>query len=51
MPHEEATGVDRSGSRTVFVSLTVVLAACDKCGNVFRLDAGPLVCKDERPKP
>jgi hypothetical protein len=30
---------------------TVTLAACDKCGNtVFRTDAGPSVCKDERPK-
>jgi hypothetical protein len=31
--------------------VTVTLAACDKCGNtVFRTDAGPSVCKDERPK-
>ena len=34
----------------VFAAL--LLAACDKCGNnIFRVDAGMFVCKDERPKP
>jgi hypothetical protein len=28
-----------------------VLTACDKCGNtIFRTDAGPSICKDERLK-
>jgi len=34
----------------VIAAAALLLAACDKCGNsIFRVDAGPLVCKDQRP--
>jgi hypothetical protein len=30
---------------------TMLLAACDKCGDsVFRVEGGPSVCKDEKPR-
>jgi len=42
----------RSGLRIAcFLIAGLTLAACDKCGNsIFRVDAGPLVCRDQAPR-
>jgi hypothetical protein len=46
------TGWRRVLGRLALVALTgLTLTACDKCGNsIIRGDAGPLACKDERPR-
>ena len=46
-------GIRSVMARCVGIALAaLLLVACDKCGNnIFRVDAGMLVCKDERPKP
>ena len=54
MPNQSETkSAIRKRALTVagVVLLGFVLASCDKCGNsIFKVDAGPFACRDERPR-
>ncbi len=43
----------KSAALSVIVALTMVLSACDRCGDLLKGEGGsmPLSCKSDGPKP